>query len=505
MSSSFLKRIDFLLKRNEVIFLGALAALTMIVYLAYSAWANGTGFPLDDAWIHQTYARNLAARGEWAFVPDQPSAGATSPLWVALLAIGHFLGLGPFIWTFILGWLCLWAIGILSGVGFARLIPRQRKIAVWVGALVVIEWHMVWAAASGMETALFTAFCTLTLLLVFYEGRTRSTVFFTLAGLLVGLAVFVRPEGLTLLAPLMLAVLLSESVQIEKFKAVVSLFLGFALLFIPYLLFNHAIAGSFWPNTFYAKQAEYAVLNLQPFWRRLGQELFQPLVGAGTLLAPGFFYALVRAAKEKLWSTLLCAAWAIGFLALFAWRLPTVYQHGRYTMPVIPIYFLVSAFGVARWIARVAKTAWRRQLNTAWVQGLVLISLLMYAVAAPVYARDVAFINTEMVATAVWVNANTPADSLIAAHDIGALGYFAQRPILDLAGLVSPEVIPFIRDEAQLKRYLDQQGADYLVSFPDWYPQLTKRAVLVYQSRGEIGPALGEESMAVYLWPVPAH
>ncbi len=505
MSSSFPKRIDFPLKRNEIILLGALAALAMIIYLAYSAWDNGAGFPLDDAWIHQTYARNLAARGEWAFVPGQPSAGATSPLWVALLAIGYFLGLGPFIWTFILGWLCLWAIGVLIGVGFAQIIPRQRQTAVWLGTFVVIEWHMVWAAASGMETALFTAFCTLTLLFVFYERQVRPTGFFTLAGLLVGLAVFVRPEGLTLLAPLMLGVLLSESIQIEKFKGVASLLFGFALLFIPYLLFNHAISGSFWPNTFYAKQAEYAVLNLQPFLRRLGQQLFQPLVGAGILLVPGFFYALVRATKEKLWSILLCAAWAIGFLTLFAWRLPTVYQHGRYAMPVIPIYFLISAVGVVRWIAPGAKTAWRRRLNAGWVQGLVLISLLMYAVAAPVYARDVAFINTEMVATAAWVNANTPADSLIAAHDIGALGYFAQRPILDLAGLVSPEVIPFIRDEAQLKRYLDQQGADYLVSFPGWYPQLTKQAVLVYQSRGEIGLALGGENMAVYLWPALAH
>ena len=44
---------------------------------------------------------------------------------------------------------------------------------------------------------------------------------------------------------------------------------------------------------------------------------------------------------------------------------------------------------------------------------------------------------------------NTPPDALIAAHDIGAVGYFGQRRLLDLAGLVSPEVIPFIRDEAQ--------------------------------------------------------
>lgn len=503
MSSSFLKRIDFPLNRKEVLLLGALAATAIIIYLVTSARGNGAGFPLDDAWIHQIYARNLAERGEWAFVPGRPSAGATSPLWVALLAVGDFLNLGPYIWTFILGWLCLWAIGVLIGVGFAQLAPRQRHYAVWAGALVVIEWHMVWAAASGMETALFTALCSLTLLFVFYSRRAKSTYFFALAGMLAGLAVFVRPEGITLMAPLLLVVFFNKSPQIEKFKTVASLFFGFALLFIPYLFFNHAISGSFWPNTFYAKQAEYAVLSLQPFSLRLGRQLFQPLVGAGLLLAPGFVYSFITAIKEKSWSILLCAAWALAFLALFAWRLPVVYQHGRYAMPIVPIYFLISVAGVARWVAS-PKNAWGRRLGIGWVQGLAMISLAMYLVGARAYAQDVSFINSEMVATAAWVNANTPADSLIAAHDIGALGYFAQRPILDLAGLVSPELILFIRDETQLKDYLDEQGADYLVAFPGWYPQLTKQAEVVYQSMGE-GPALGGENMAVYLWPMSSH
>jgi hypothetical protein len=172
-------------------------------------------------------------------------------------------------------------------------------------------------------------------------------------------------------------------------------------------------------------------------------------------------------------------------------------------MPVVPIYFLISVAGVARWVAS-PKNAWSRRLGLGWVQGLAMISLAMYPVGARAYAQDVSFINSEMVATAAWVNANTPADSLIAAHDIGALGYFAQRPILDLAGLVSPELILFIRDETQLKDYLDEQGADYLVAFPGWYPQLTKQAEVVYQSMGE-GPALGGENMAVYLWPMSSH
>ena len=72
-----------------------------------------------------------------------------------------------------------------------------------------------------------------------------------------------------------------------------------------------------------------------------------------------------------------------------------------------------------------------------------------------------------------WLDAHTAPRDLIAAHDIGAIGYFARRPLLDLAGLVSPEVIPFIRDEARLHALMRQRGAAYLVTFPSWYPHLT--------------------------------
>ena len=73
---------------------------------------------------------------------------------------------------------------------------------------------------------------------------------------------------------------------------------------------------------------------------------------------------------------------------------------------------------------------------------------------------------------AAWVAENTEPDAIIAAHDIGALGYFGNRKLIDLAGLVSPEVIPFIRDEGQIAAYLNEQEADYLVTFPGWYSEV---------------------------------
>src|SRR5512147_3207915 len=83
----------------------ALAALVAVLfYLIVSQIVFQIGFPLDDAWIHLTYARNLAEHGEWAFRLGERSAGSTAPLWTVLLSVGFLLGLGPYVWTYLLGW-----------------------------------------------------------------------------------------------------------------------------------------------------------------------------------------------------------------------------------------------------------------------------------------------------------------------------------------------------------------------------------------------------------------
>jgi len=75
-----------------------------------------------------------------------------------------------------------------------------------------------------------------------------------------------------------------------------------------------------------------------------------------------------------------------------------------------------------------------------------------------------------------WVAANTPPDATVATIDIGALGYFSGRRILDLMGLVTPEVIPYIRQHASVDAatvaFVRDTRPDYLVIFPPWLPQL---------------------------------
>ncbi len=485
------------LNKRDLAFMAGGVLLIAFIYLLASQISYAIGFPLDDSWIHQTYARNLALRGEWAFRPDIPSAGSTSPLWSALLAIGFLLHLSPYIWTFFLGAITLFLLAVLCEWAVRTLVESYQPRFPWVGIFFAFEWHFAWAAMSGMETLLHGLIITTVLVLL----MTNSPRYLPL-GLLTGLSVWVRPDGLTLLGPVLMTIVLIEKDSRSRLTAIVRYLIGFGSLFVPYLLFNLAIGGTPMPNTFYAKQAEYASWQTIPIITRLGQMALQLLVGPSLMLLPAVIGWLVKSVREKMWGSLSALIWCAGYFFLYISRLP-VYQHGRYLMPGMPILFLFGllAFGEFDKGKMFARYHWVAQ--TSWRAGIVMLSIGFIFLGAKSYAQDVAVIESEMVVTAKWVAANLPQDALIAAHDIGALGFFDYHELIDLAGLVSPDVIPFIRDEPRLSNYLNQRGADYLIAFPDFYPLMTANAESAFVTNSPTTLILGQKNMVVYRWKSP--
>jgi hypothetical protein len=278
---------------------------------------------------------------------------------------------------------------------------------------------------------------------------------------------------------------------------------GFGIIFFPYLLFNLVVADTALPTTFYAKQAEYAAWQASPIIGRLGEGLLQVLTGPGIILLPGAIVAVRWAILNKKWGFISAVLWIVGYIGIYLFRLPA-YQHGRYLMPVMPIYFYIGLFGYYQVYLHNAarKRAWWF-IKTAWGIALALVCIGFWFLGMQSYSQDVRYIESEMVDTAKWVASHLPPDALIAAHDVGALGYFGNHKLVDTAGLISPEVIPYLRNEAALAGYLNSKGAEYLITFPDFYPVLTSGLKPVYSSEAPFAPALGGTNMVVYLWPGP--
>jgi hypothetical protein len=382
--------------------------------------------------------------------------------------------------------------------------PEHATAARLAGVLMAVEWHMVWAAVSGMETLLFVV-----LMLAAFVIPARRAGWL---GVCVGVSILARPDGLMLLPFVAARLLLPLPITLSRrWRPVLRFAGGFALLFLPYLVFNAWLAGSIWPNTFYAKQAEYAIYRQLPLLQRLASLTLQPFVGAQALLAPGIGVAAWVWARQRRWEAGLILGWLGVFLAAYVLRLPVTYQHGRYLMPLIPGLVVVGVGGSAHWLrlqtpagSAGQAVSWPRLISRAWTLAFVVVGLAFWGLGARAYLDDVRIIETEMVWPAKWISQNTPPGAVIAAHDIGALGYFGQRKILDMAGLISPEVIPFIRDEKQLGRWLAEKQADYLLTFPGWYPELVRSlaAPKVYPPLGMTVPtfsvAAGGENMVVY-------
>jgi hypothetical protein len=473
----------------EARLLVALAALLAILfYLLLSARTSRIGFPLDDAWIHLTYARNFALHEQWAFRLGETSAGSTSPLWTILLAIGFLLKLAPYLWPFFLGWVILTLLGIQAESVTRRLVSTYRPRIPWVGFFFVTAWHLTWSAVSGMETLLqgFLIFYVLSMLLV-EPGR------YLALGFLTGLSIWVRPDGITLLGPLIFTALLIEKRDKQRGSAIARILIGFSALFVPYLLFNLAISGHPWPNTFYAKQAEYQAAWLAlGLTDRLNNYLLPILASPFIALLPGAVLWMGRRIRSWDWAAIAGLLWFVGYLGLYFLRLPA-YQHGRYIIPAFPILYLWGILGLAEYVTSPNAN---RRIALVWTSLTAALCLLFTVVAARQNAADVAWIENEMVGTAKWVDENLPSDALLAVHDIGAIGYYDQQPIIDLAGLVSPDVIPFLRDQDRIAAYLDQRGADYLVTLPDFYPKLVANREQVYPP----GSSCDQATMCVFRW-----
>ena len=481
---------------KPIAILGVLALFSLGIYLMVSRTTYRVGFPLDDAWIHQTYARSLATSGEWSFIPGKPSGGSTSPLWSALLAIGFILRVGPYLWTYFLGWVVLCAVAVTAERAMRIANMDYHPRIPWVGVVFVFEWHLAWAAGSGMETLLYG----LVIALVLFDilaGEKRWLAY----GILSGIAAWIRPDGISLMGPVLFSLWLGEEDVRSRSRRTLVAVGGFLLFFLPYLGFNRLTAGTWWPNTFYAKQAEYAALQQIPLVQRYLGEWLPLVVGVGAVLLPGAVYFLWKEiSKGRVGQVVPPLLWLVGILGIYAWRLPVVYQHGRYVMPAMPVLFWLGMAGLVAFLTRSSTGRIGWVLGRTWVISLGAVLVIFFGIGAQTYAVDVATIESEMVDTARWVAANTPPGSLVAAHDIGAMGYFGGRDLVDLAGLISPEVVPFIRDETRLSAFLDEKQVDYLVVFPNWYQHLADGHESIFSSGGKFAPQQGQPNMQVFSW-----
>jgi len=504
-----------------VVTLAALIPLALYL-LREQAIAGASGFPLDDSWIHLHFARNIAEGAGFSYNPGTPVAGSTAPLWTLLLAAGA-LAMGP-------SPVVAKTIGVASMIG-AALLTRRAALAwgasriVGQASAVALLWTgpMAWGALSGMEVCL-AALLVAAALAAHAGGRAGWTALWG------ALAVLARPEAL-LLVPLLA---LGRPLGVRRallFGAVT------VVAVAPVVAFTLLTVGAPLPATASAK-IEGGVVG----WvAGLGEPLGRTLVArpwefsrdwvawlARThwllplALAPAIVLAWIRHGRVLGVPALGLLVHPLGMALLAPYRGPG-FQEGRYSAHVLPLAMIVLAVALgtgavgATVVAGPARPAWtvgglRKMLrgsDSAYSRARVIAVVLYLAVAlatlpgaATRYAWGVQNINAMQVHLGRWVDANVPSTARLAVNDIGAIAYFSRREVIDLMGLVTPEIIPYRRQgEAEIMRYVTTACPDYVIIFPTWFPAMAARADLlvpVYRVRLARNEVAGGSEMVVY-------
>jgi hypothetical protein len=209
------------------------------------------------------------------------------------------------------------------------------------------------------------------------------------------------------------------------------------------------------------------------------------------LAVPGAALAWWRCGRPLGVVALALIAHPLGMALLAPYRGPA-FQEGRYSTHLLPIAVVVLAAALGKGV----------RPHAAALAAVLAAGVIALQPVAERYAWGVQNINGMQVHLGRWLDAHTPKSATLAVNDIGAIAFFSRRSVIDLMGLVTPDILPYRREgEAGVMRYVAQRCPDYVVIFPAWFPRLSERRDLVspvYAVRLERNEVAGGPEMVVY-------
>lgn len=484
----------------------ALILITLVI-LALAARLIPGPRTIDDAYITFRYARNILAGEGFVFNPGQRVMGTTTELYTLLMsAIGALAGGAQADFP----WIAL-VVNALVDAGTALLLWRigRRSGFELAGAAAGLAWgiapYSVTFAIGGLETSLYVFL--LTLAVWAYLSRRGW-----LTALAAALSLLTRPDAVILLGPLAVDWLIRGFRRAED-RVRLHEILIVALPVLAWLIFATLYFGSPVPHSIQAKLGAYR-LGPEEGLVRLIQHYATPFlwqnwlptsvaVGLGVILFP--FLALVGIFRLLKSETRL-AAWAAYpwlYLIVFAAANPLIFRW--YLTPPLPAYFFFIFAGSEDIIRRLAGTR-RAHPIPAWLRGLLVVVIfapmlggllsewrlrLDHGPQRP--APEMAFIKLELLyrQAADQISPRLSGQSVLAAGDVGVLGYYTPARILDLVGLNSPEALPYYPLD---RKYY---AINYAVA-PQMILDLQPDALVILEVYGRLGLLRDQRFVSAY-------
>jgi arabinofuranosyltransferase len=371
------------------------------------------------------YARNIATGHGFSFNADEPSYGVTGPLWVFFMTIPYFAGIDGFLFSKLLDLLFF----ILSVLIFYRLavIYFGELIHIALLALSVFminAWFIRWSF-TGMETS----FAVFMVLLSFYLYFTYK---YKLLFFVLGAFQLVRPESFVLSA-IFFVYLLVKSIKSNSFsiKDILLFIICYLTLLIPFFVYAYINFGTILPNTALGKST--LTFSLTTIINQV-RDIFKTLSGANIiemiLTAVFLVFYFLKELNEKY---ILPLVWIAGLIVLYTITDADIIS--RYLLIISPFFILIG-FTV---FSRIKK------MNTVLFILIYLLfasfsEFIFYNYVKPHTDNFTKGVNEGFIPVGKWLNDNTPPGSKILVNDVGAIGYYSGRYIIDAAALVNNDL-----------------------------------------------------------------
>lgn len=421
--------------------------------LLYLAWVN-RHYQLDDALIYLRYVRNFLNGEGLVYNEGVYFNGLTSSLYSYLLILAGVLISDLQVATILLAALLhASALLVLSETFFAK-----RPLAARCLFIILAGTFPYFFLTYGMETPLFILLIGLSLYCYQIEK------FFWL-GLFSGLLILTRAEGIFLIATFLGGYLIKYR-RLPDYRYFI-----IPLIFIAVnLLFNKWYYGAFLPATGSAKLGQGQSGLWGDGWLFLDFGYLSRLIfGANhfylftvlTLAALGFSTSIRLPENRE--THFIVLAFLISYSCFYLLlNIPNYHWYYAPYFIFMMIYCteglfltgtsLVAIFHAPRWLS--------------YLPLLLLAPVLIYwASGISARAREPFKPYKDI---GIWLNQNTEQTTQIAMVEIGIIGWYSNRPIIDILGLVNPLNARFI-GERKFAEWLKHYSPDLiLIHDPAW-------------------------------------
>jgi hypothetical protein len=414
-----------------------------------------SGYTIDDSWITFRYAENLIAGNGLVYNLDEAVQGSTTPLQIFLLAMLMLFGLEARAAALLI---CLAATAGFLWCAFRLLeiLSARSRSPFYILPLGVAPGLII-LSISGMETMLFL-FLQIATMWAYVDRRPLSLgalAAFLMLTRIDGVLVIVAIVAVDTLLRLRSAAAHAPADRVDRefrtpwpARDIVKAAGLSAVLVMPWIVYATWYYGNPVPNSVWAKHALYGeagldrtpVAELLDYVFRLG--FYLPWqIGAGISLT-GLAYCAARLDRFS-----VVAIWFVVYLIfLIAGQ---THVHPWYVAPfhafaLLSACIFASQLTTAFWHWIEGRWASRSMVAACWVFLPLICAWGLWASNLSASTLQQKYRDAH-VAVGSFLEREAKSGDVIYAPDIGYIGAMTGLRILDSAGIISPEVIPFNR------------------------------------------------------------